>query len=128
MLLTGGLLVRVQPEEPISTFAPIREYVIRLNVSRRKSSAVERRVRYDCFHETRLFARIFRNGSISARTRLSSSCNSADSLSTARPRSHRSGEQTPLHALGRCLGFGLDAHSPEQCREPPFELVFGQLE
>src|SRR5687767_9503679 len=60
-LLTGGLLVRVQPEEPISTFASVREHVERLNVSRRKSSAIESGVRYDCFYEARLFARIFRN-------------------------------------------------------------------
>ena len=36
-LLTGGLLVRVQPEEPISSFTPLREHVERLNVSGRKT-------------------------------------------------------------------------------------------
>ena len=60
-LLTGGLLVRVQPEEPISGFATIRQYVERLNVSRRKTSAIERRVRYKRFHETRLLSRILCN-------------------------------------------------------------------
>src|SRR5262245_51073130 len=60
-LLTGGLLVRIQPEEPISSFSSIRQYVERLNVSRRKTSAIERRVRYKRFYETRLFSRIFRN-------------------------------------------------------------------
>ena len=54
-LLTGGLLVRVQPEEPITTFAPIREHIERPNVSGGKTSAIERGVRYDRFHETRLF-------------------------------------------------------------------------
>ena len=39
-LLTGGLLVRVQPEEPISSFAPIRKYVERLNVGGTKISAI----------------------------------------------------------------------------------------
>ena len=41
-LLTGGLLV--QPEEPISSFTPLREEVERLNVSGRKTSAIERTV------------------------------------------------------------------------------------
>jgi Putative transposase len=36
------------------SFAPIREHVERPNVGRRKTSAIERGVRYDCFHETRL--------------------------------------------------------------------------
>ena len=53
--------VRVQPEEPVSSFAPIREHVERLNVGGRKTSTIERGVRYECFHETRLFVRILRN-------------------------------------------------------------------
>src|SRR4051812_47102823 len=60
-LLTGGLLVRIQPEEPISSFAPLREHVERLNVGGRKTSAIERGVRYERFDQTRLFVRIFRN-------------------------------------------------------------------
>src|SRR6185436_1318507 len=60
-LLTGGLLVRIQPEEPISSFASLRKHVERLNVGGRKTSAIERGVRYQRFDQTRLFVRIFRN-------------------------------------------------------------------
>ena len=45
----------------VSSFSSIRKYVERLNVSRRKTSAIERRVRYKRFCETRLFSRILRN-------------------------------------------------------------------
>ena len=44
-LLTGGLLVRIQPEEPISIFRTVSEEVKGLNVSSRETSRVERAVR-----------------------------------------------------------------------------------
>ena len=47
VLLTGGLLVRIQPEEPISSFAPIRKHVERLNAGGRETSAIECGVLYE---------------------------------------------------------------------------------
>ena len=38
----------VQCGEPLSSSDPIREHVERLDVGRRKTSAIELRVRYDC--------------------------------------------------------------------------------
>jgi hypothetical protein len=47
-------------KDKFHSFAPIREHVERLNVGRRKSSAIEGRARYERFDETRLFVRILR--------------------------------------------------------------------
>jgi hypothetical protein len=44
-----------------TSVTPLREHVERLNVGGRKTSAIERGVRYQRFDQTRLFVRILRN-------------------------------------------------------------------
>jgi len=51
----------VQYGEPISSFGPSSQQVERLNVGGIKSSAIERAVRYQHFHESRLLVGIHRN-------------------------------------------------------------------
>ena len=63
-ILNLTILVRVQASQPIFSFVPFDQQIERLNVSNRKTSAVEGRVRYQCFEQSRLFGRIMPNEQI----------------------------------------------------------------